>query len=40
LLQLNKFVKVHKDPLSVASRANVVYKINCQNCDTNVCKTN
>jgi len=31
--KLNKFVKVHKDPLPVASRPNVVYKINCQNCD-------
>jgi len=31
--KLNKFIKVHTDPLPVASRPNVVYKINCQNCD-------
>jgi len=31
--KLNKFIKVHKNPLPVASRSNVVYKINCQNCD-------
>jgi len=32
-IQTNKFIKAHKDPLRVASCANVVYKINCQNCD-------
>jgi len=32
--KFNKFIKVHKDPLPVASRPNVVYKINCQGCDT------
>jgi len=31
--KLNKFIKVHKDPLPVASCPNVVYEINCQNCD-------
>jgi len=31
--QLNKFIKVHKDTLSSLSRSNVVYKINCLNCD-------
>jgi len=31
--QLNKFIKVHKDTLPSLSRANVVYKINCLNCD-------
>jgi len=31
--QLNKFIKVHKDTLPSLSRSNVVYKINCLNCD-------
>jgi len=31
--KLNKFIKVHKDILSTLSRPNVVYKINCSNCD-------
>jgi len=31
--QLNKFIKVHKDILPSLSRLNVVYKINCLNCD-------
>jgi len=35
--KFNKFIKVHNDPLLVASRPNVVYKINnsinCQDCD-------
>jgi len=33
LNKLNKFIKVHKDPLSTSSRSNVVYKIECSNCD-------
>lgn len=28
---LNKFIKVHKDPM--LARSNVVYKINCLNCE-------
>jgi len=31
--KLNKFIKVHKDPLPFLSRSNVVYKINCLDCD-------
>jgi len=31
--KLNRFIKVHKDSLSTSSRPNVVYKINCSNCD-------
>jgi len=31
--KLNKFIKVHKDVLPVLSRSNVVYKINCSDCD-------
>jgi hypothetical protein len=31
--KLNKIVKVHKDPLPPLSRANVVYRINCLNCE-------
>jgi len=31
--KLNKFIKVHKDILPTHSRSNVVYKINCLNCD-------
>jgi len=31
--RLNKFIKVHKDPLPFLSRSNVVYKINCLHCD-------
>jgi len=31
--RLNKFIKVHKDPLPRLSRSNVVYKINCLHCD-------
>jgi len=33
LNKLNKFIKVHKDLLSTSSRSNVVYKIECSNCD-------
>jgi len=33
LNKLNKFIKVHKDHLSTFSRSNVVYKIDCSNCD-------
>jgi len=33
VLQLNQFIKVHKDPLPITSRPNVVYKINCLKCD-------
>jgi len=32
--RLNKFIKVHKDPLPLLSRSNVVYKINCLHCDS------
>jgi len=31
--KLGKFIKVHKDPLLTAFRPNVVYKINCQDCE-------
>jgi len=31
--KLNKFIKVYKDPLSPASRPNVVYKISCHDCE-------
>jgi len=31
--RLNKFIKVHKDPLPLLSRSNVVYKIKCLQCD-------
>jgi len=31
--KLNKFIKVHKDFLSTFLRSNVVYKINCSDCD-------
>jgi len=31
--KLNKFIRVHKDALSLFSRSNVVYRINCLNCD-------
>jgi len=34
LNKLNKFIKVHKDSLSTSFRSNVVYKIECSNCDT------
>jgi len=33
LNKLNKFIKVQKDLLSTSSRSNVVYKIECSNCD-------
>jgi len=31
--KLNQFIKVHKDPLPKTSRPNVVYKINCTECE-------
>jgi len=31
--KLNKFIKVHKDALPLSSHSNVVYKINCLDCD-------
>jgi len=31
--KLNKFIKIHKDVLSSSSRTNMVYQINCLNCD-------
>ncbi|KYQ53918.1 hypothetical protein ALC60_07163, partial [Trachymyrmex zeteki] len=31
--KLSAFIKCQKDKLSTFSRSNVVYKINCQNCD-------
>ncbi|KYQ59837.1 hypothetical protein ALC60_01222, partial [Trachymyrmex zeteki] len=31
--KLNSFIKEQKDRLSTMTRSNVVYKINCQNCD-------
>jgi len=31
--KLSKFIKVHKDPLLPTFRPNVVYKINCQDCE-------
>jgi len=31
--KLNKFIKVHKDALSSFSYSNVVYQINCLDCD-------
>jgi len=30
---MDKFIKVHKDILLTLSRPNVVYKINCSNCN-------
>jgi len=33
LNKLNKFIKVHKDPLSNLQKKNVVYKICCNDCD-------
>jgi len=32
--KLNNFIKVHKDPLPLALRSNVVYKIHCSNCES------
>jgi len=32
--KLNKFIKVHKDPLPYFARSNVVYKIHCSNCES------
>jgi len=31
--KLNRLIKVQKDPLPVFSRSNVVYRINCHDCD-------
>lgn len=31
--KLNKFIKNHKDPLPNYNCSNVVYKINCDDCD-------
>jgi len=31
--KLSRFIKVHKDALPSSVRSNVVYKINCQNCN-------
>jgi len=31
--KLNKFIRAHKDVLSLSVRSNVVYRINCLNCD-------
>lgn len=33
LNKLSRFIKVHKDSLTSASAINIVYKINCNNCD-------
>ncbi|KYN16034.1 hypothetical protein ALC57_11718, partial [Trachymyrmex cornetzi] len=33
LNKLNSFIKTHKDPLPNISKKNVVYKINCNDCD-------
>jgi len=33
LNKLNKFIKVYKDQLPTFSRFNVVYRIECSNCD-------
>ncbi|KYN13623.1 hypothetical protein ALC57_14185 [Trachymyrmex cornetzi] len=33
LNKLNQFIKVHKDPLNNELKRNVVYKINCRDCD-------
>lgn len=33
LNKMNRFIKVHKDPCLQSDRNNVVYKINCGNCD-------
>ena len=33
LNKLNKIIKVHKDPLPDSSQSNIVYKINCLDCD-------
>jgi len=32
--KLNLFIKVHKDPIPIMARPNVVYKINCLECNT------
>ncbi|KYN27889.1 hypothetical protein ALC57_02707, partial [Trachymyrmex cornetzi] len=31
--KLNCFIKTHKDPLPIMSKKNVVYRINCNDCD-------
>jgi len=31
--KLNRFIKVHKDALPISSLSNVVYQINCMDCD-------
>jgi len=33
LNKLSKFIRVQKDKLSILSRSNVVYKINCKDCN-------
>src|SRR5436190_21206207 len=33
LNKLNRYIKVHKDSLCNSSQCNVVYKINCANCN-------
>lgn len=33
LNKLNKIIKTHKDPIPKQSKKNVVYKINCGDCD-------
>ena len=33
LNELNKFIKVHKDRIPINCKTNVVYKINCSDCD-------
>ncbi|KYQ52017.1 hypothetical protein ALC60_08631, partial [Trachymyrmex zeteki] len=33
LNKLNRFIKVHKDPLPGVSRRKIAYKINCNDCD-------
>jgi len=39
LQKLNQFIKVHKDPLPIISRPNVVYKINCLECEASYGQT-
>jgi len=33
LNKLNKFIKVHKDENQYDKNNNVIYKVNCNNCD-------
>ncbi|KAL6433579.1 hypothetical protein ACFW04_006577 [Cataglyphis niger] len=38
LNKLHRFIKVHKDQIPKASSSNIIYKINCDNCDASIKK--